>query len=130
MGLALFGAACGDGVTPEITGLHFDGQSPDSELVLLFTAEFVDEDGDLGEGFLETFVNGRPSGLGELDLRTWFLWSDVPLNATRGEIGFALELVLPEAPEAGTQFEFGARAVDGGGHVSDMRTVRLQVDPR
>lgn len=126
----LLGAACGDGMTPRITSLSFDGQAPDSDLMLLFTAAFEDDDGDLGDGFLETFVNGRPSGLGELDLRNWFLWSDLPLDATRGDVSFALELVLSDVPEGGASFDFGARAVDGAGNASETATIRLAVEPR
>ena len=122
--------ACGDDETPVLHALRYDGQAPDSELVLLFTARFSDPDGDLGEGFLETFIQGRPSGLGRLPLRPIFLWNELPLQATEGELEFHLELALASSFDVATTFELGVRAVDDAGNASELRTVRLEVTPR
>lgn len=135
LGLALSSillAACdpGDGKTPRVEELRFDGQAPDSELVLLFTVVFSDPDGDLGEGFLETFINGRPSGLGQLDLKPLFLFNELPLDATEGELAFSLELALNGEPEPNTQFDLAMRAIDAAGNPSESESVRLEVDPR
>ena len=124
--------ACGpaDGRTPRVEELRYDGQAPDSELVLLFTAHLTDPDGDLGDGDLETFINRSPSALGALALRPLFLFNGVPLDATEGEIEFSLELALPGEPQRGTRFELGVRAVDAAGNVSNIESVELELNPR
>lgn len=125
-------ASCtpGDGRTPRVEELRFDGQAPDSELVLLFTARLTDPDGDLGEGVLETFINRSPSALGALELRPLFLFNEVPLDATEGEIEFSLELALNGLPDEGTRFELGVRAVDASGNASEVESLELEVTPR
>lgn len=127
---ALLACAPSDGVTPRVEELRYDGEAPDSELVLLFTARFVDPNGDLGDGFFETFINQSASALGRLDLRPLFLFNELPLDATEGELEFSLELALNGEPEPGTQFELGIRAVDASENASDIKSVRLEVDPR
>lgn len=130
--LSLFGLACDadDGRTPRVEELRFDGQAPDSELVLLFTAHIVDPDGDVGDGNLQTFINRSPSALGALPLRPLFLMNEVPLDATDCEIGFALELALNGDPQPGTRFELGVRAVDVAGNASELASVELELNPR
>lgn len=130
VGALLAGAACGDGETPVLEDLTYDGQSPDSELVLLFTARVSDPDGDLGEGFFETFINDRPSGLGRLSLKSIFLWNELPLDARRGDLEFFLELALADAPREESTFDLGVRAVDVAGNSSELKTVRLEVTPQ
>lgn len=126
---ALLGCDVSDGETPRVEELRFDGQAPDSELVLLFNARFSDPDGDLGEGFFETFINGAPSQLGQLELKPLFLFNDLALDATEGDIAFSLELALNGEPAEDTRFQLGIRAVDAAGNASDVESVQLEVDP-
>jgi hypothetical protein len=124
----LAGARCGgDGRTPEIVELSYDGQAPDSELVLMFTASFEDGDGDLGEGYFETFINGQPSGLGPLELRQLFLANGIALDAPRGDLEFVLELAFASPPEGATTFELGVRPVDASGNAGSTATQNLRV---
>ena len=129
LGAALF-AGCDDGVSPRLEALRFDGQAPDSAAVLLFTMDFEDADGDLGRGVMETYVNGRASGLGALSFEPLFLWNELPLDATEGSLEFVLELSLSETLGEAADFELGVRAVDALLHSSQLQTVRLRVEPR
>lgn len=121
---------CYDGVSPSLHDLRFDGQAPDSPVVLLFSVDFEDPNGDLGHGLLETFINGRASGLGALGLEPTFLWNELPLDATEGTLELVLELSLAEPPSDGAEFELGVRALDSLGHVSAPATVRMRVEPQ
>ncbi|MFZ9889618.1 MAG: hypothetical protein ACO3JL_19155 [Myxococcota bacterium] len=119
-----------DGVSPRIEQLRFQGQAPDSDLVLLFASRFTDPDGDLGRGYLETFLNERPSGLGQLPLQSLFLQKGLPLDANEGTFSFALELAVAEAPAGTTPFRLGVRLVDAAGNNSQTEEVALELGPR
>jgi hypothetical protein len=125
---ALLFAACGDGVTPEITALNFKGQAPDAPLVVVTEVEFSDPDGDLADGFIETFVNNKPSGLGQLSLVPYFLFAEEPLNAGFGAFDFQLELNLGEDTEDVAVFDLGFRLTDAAGHVSPTKSIRLRLE--
>ncbi len=119
---------CSDGVTPEVRALRFVGQAPDAPLVIVTEVEFFDPDGDLAEGFLESFVNNKPSGLGQMDLLPFFLFEEHPLNLTVGTFNFQLELNLgPEAEDVAV-FDLGIRLTDASGHVSPTKSIRLRLD--
>lgn len=130
--LALWGASamlasgCGDGVTPRLLSLAYHGQAADSPTVLLFDLEFEDEDRDLGGGILETFIDGRSSGLGLLDLEPIFHWSDLPLEANRGTLSFVLEIAAPGDDAPPVEFDLGTRVQDEQGHTSSTLQVRLR----
>lgn len=121
-------AACGDPQTPRLLALQFDGQAPDSPLVLLLSVAFEDEDGDLGEGGLETFINQKATSAGALELLPIFLQSDVDPSATEGVLRFVLELSFREEPQSGTSFTLGARAVDGAQHTSSTQEIKLRLE--
>ena len=73
--------ACGDGVTPVLSDLAFEGQAVDSPLVLLLRVDFNDPDADLADGHLETFINKRATSAGQLPLLPLYLQSDLdPLS--------------------------------------------------
>ena len=136
-GLGVAGAAagfvvvlggCGDGVTPVLDDFRFDGPAPDSATVLLLSADFRDGDGDLGTGFLETFIDDEPTSAGPLELLPIFVRSDLPANATEGTLRFVLELSLGATPPpSGATFSLGARVTDADGRSSAVRAVRLQL---
>jgi hypothetical protein len=124
--LAVVGAGCDDGYTPTLSDLRYDGPAPDSATVLLLSTDFRDGDGDLGTGFLETFIDGDPTSAGPLDLLPIFLRSDVPVSATEGRLEFVLELSLGATPPpSGAAFELGVRATDAVANTSATETIRL-----
>jgi hypothetical protein len=121
-------SGCGDGVTPSLTGFRYDGPSPDSATVLLLSTEFHDGDGDLSGGFLESFVDSRPTGAGLQELLPIFLLSDVAQDATDGRLQFVLELsASADEPPAGASFRLGIRVTDAAGHASPTSDIRLRV---
>jgi hypothetical protein len=113
---------------PRITALRYDGQAPDSTLVLLFSLDFEDDEGDLGEGSMETFINNRVAGLGLSSLRPMFLQSDVDLDATAGTLHFVVELAFAGAPERGSSFSVGVRLADNEDHVSRTVDTTLHIE--
>ncbi len=126
-------SACGggDGVTPRLSALTFNGQAPDSTLVLLMSVHFEDEDGDLGGGSLETFINGTATSAGPIPFLSMFVQNDVALDATEGDLDFVLELAFAddesEWPEAGSSFKLGTRASDTEGNASSTEQVTLSL---
>jgi hypothetical protein len=124
-------AGCGDGVTPALQAFAFDGQAPQSTLVLLLSFDFEDLDGDLGEGTLRTFLNGKDTSAGALPLLPSFLASGLAPTATSGTVDFVLELAFPspeeEQPDEGATFRLGARVEDAAGHESEIRELTLRI---
>ncbi|MCP4504460.1 MAG: hypothetical protein GY822_31510 [Deltaproteobacteria bacterium] len=120
---------CNDGVSPQVSNLSYDGQASDVSTLLLFTLEFADPNGDLGDGRMETFINNRASELPPLALQPLFLREDISLTATQGLLPFEVELSLGSDPstwpDEGTGFEFGVRLEDEEGHFSDVCTLKL-----
>jgi hypothetical protein len=125
--VALMG--CGDGVTPSLSGLRFDGQAEDSASVLLFSVDFHDGDSDLGGGTLEVFLDGEPTRAGPLDLAPLFLRSGLALDATDGSLRFVLELAPASSsqPPPGTTFSLGVRATDAAAHTSPTDAISLRL---
>ncbi len=120
---------CGDGHTPRLVGLTLDGQAPDSPLVLLLSLDFVDDDGDLDEGVLDTFINGSPTSAGPMPLLPMFVGSDLEPGSTQGHLEFVLELSFADPPPpSGASFTLGARASDGGQHTSTTQELRLKLE--
>jgi hypothetical protein len=125
----LLTAACGDGRTPVLRDLRFDGQAPDSPLVILLSVGFEDPDGDLGDGHLLTLINGTPTSAGQLPLLPIFISSGVDDRATSGRLDFVLELSFADRPPpAGSAFTLGARATDGDNNTSGTQEIRLRLD--
>jgi hypothetical protein len=121
-------AGCDDGFTPSLSDLRFDGPAPDSATVLLLSVDFHDGDGDLGRGYLETFIEGDPTSAGALDLLPIFLRSDVPLNALDGTLELVLELSLgADPPASGTSFALGVRVTDAAQNTSSTEDVTLKL---
>jgi hypothetical protein len=120
-----------DGVTPRLSELTFNGQAPDSTLVLLMSVHFEDDDGDLGDGSLETFINGTTTSAGPIQFLSMFVQNDVALDATAGDLEFVLELAFDEDeadwPKEGSSFRLGARASDAAGNVSATEEVTLSL---
>ncbi|MBI1946607.1 MAG: hypothetical protein HYS27_12990 [Deltaproteobacteria bacterium] len=129
---ALLAAAlsgCGDGHTPRLSNLRLDGQAPDSPLVLLLSFDFVDEDGDLADGVLDTFLNSSPTSAGPLPLLPIFIGSDVEPGASQGHLEFVLELSFADPPpSSGSSFTMGTRATDGGDNTSTTQELRLKLE--
>lgn len=128
-GLLLAACPTSDGVSPELTDLRLRGQAPDNPLVMLMEADFIDPDGDLSGGFLETYLDGASTSLGELSLYPIFVDSDLPLDATEGLLDFVLELALSptQLPTSGAEFSLGLRATDEDGHESPLQEVRIRI---
>ena len=128
MGTLLLSGCPNDIVSPRINELTFVGQAPDAPSVLIFQVDFEDPDGDLGDGVLETFINSRPSGIGLLELNSIFLFSELPLDATRGSFDFVIEVSFDEDTPAGASFEFGARLLDSSENNSSTTTINLKLE--
>lgn len=121
--------ACPDGQTPALSHLSFDGQAPDSPVVLLLSVAFEDDIGDLSDGVLDTFINQRATSAGSLDLLPIFLRSDIEPDATSGTLHFVLELSFNDnVPDDGTTFTLGARATDSAGNASTMQEIKLRLE--
>lgn len=132
--LAACAAGCGvaaDPAAPRLSELTYEGQAPDSTLVLLMSVQFADGDGDLGDGVLETFINGKATSAGPIPLSGIFVLNDVALDATEGRLEFTLELSFPDDEEArpddGSTFRLGTRAVDVAGNESTTEQVALRL---
>jgi hypothetical protein len=122
-------SACSDGKTPSLQDMRFLGQAKDSPVVLLIETDFVDPDGDLGHGLLETFIDGRTTSLGRLDLAPIFVDSGLEFNSEEGTLHFVFELAVDEQslPESGTRFTVGVRAQDADGNLSQTAQIALQL---
>ncbi len=126
---AVAAAGCGDGRTPRLGGLHLDGQAPDSPLVLLLSFDFVDDDGDMADGVLDTFINGTPTSAGPMPLLPMFVASDLEPGETQGHLEFVLELSFADPPPpSGASFTLGARATDGANNTSTTQELRLKLE--
>ena len=122
-------AACGDGKTPVLSNLHYDGPAPDSPLVLLLSVDFADVDGDLSRGFMETFIDQRPTSAGSQPLLPVFLQNKIAESATTGTLHFVLELTFSDQiPASGTTFTLGARASDHADNTSSTQEIKLRLD--
>lgn len=112
-----------------MSNLRLDGQAPDSPLVLLLSFDFADDDGDLVDGVLDTFINSEPTSAGPLPLLPMFVTSDEAPGATAGHLEFVLELSFADPPPpSGSAFTLGARATDGANHTSSTQEVRLKLE--
>lgn len=120
---------CGVPGDPVLSGLRFHGQAKDSPLVLLLSVDFRDDDGNLSDGVLETFINQRPTSAGPLPLLPLFLSSELDERASSGTIDFVLELAFADdPPDSGTSFTLGARASDGADNTSSTQEIRLKLE--
>ncbi len=99
-------------------------------MVLIFDARFEDADGNLGRGFLETYIDGNATSLGGLPLDEIFHQNAVRYDATEGDLTFWLELTVgsDQLPESGTTFTVGVRARDEDENPSNTAEVELQLD--
>jgi hypothetical protein len=122
-------AACGGpSDVPRVEELRYLGQAKDSTLVLLFEVDFSDDNGDLNEGRLETFINDRATRLSQQPLAPLLLESGISPTATTGTFDLALEIAFVDGVEVGASFDVGTRIVDAQNHVSDTETVTLRIE--
>jgi hypothetical protein len=127
----LFLGACGDPSIPSLNDLRLEGQAPASPVVLLLIVDFADEDGDLANGTMERFIDGRPDATGASSLRPLFASSQLDPGAAEGSLEFVVELTFDfdNPPAEGTLFELGVRVQDEAGNTSNLETTRLRIDP-
>lgn len=135
IGLVALIAGCGPAPVagaPQLRDLRLDGQAPRNAMVLLFSVQFEDLEGDLGEGSLTPFVNDRDTGEAPLPLADLLLASGLEPDATAGELAFNLEVEMSldpaHRPEPGSTFKVGVEFTDEAGHVSNRPTVTLRID--
>ena len=125
---ALTLSACGDGVTPSIQSLHYDGQAPDSPLVLLFHMVLHDDNGDLAAGSYETFLNDRATATSSQPLFPLFVDAGLATTATDGTVSFIVELALPAgAVQHGSSVHLSVRVTDEAAHTSDPQAIALKL---
>jgi hypothetical protein len=118
-----------DPTMPLLTGLGFDGVSPENPTVLLFHVDFRDSDGDLAAGTLTPLVNGRATSDTPLSIRDIFLDDGMALDTPAGTLRFALEVQVASGaePESGSRFDVGFQARDGAGKTSNAPTCTLEI---
>lgn len=135
--LVLALASCGPQAAPGqpwLTELAFEGQAAKNPLVLLFSFEFADSDGDLGDGTLRPLVNGHETGDEPLALIDVMLASGVALDATAGRLNFELEVDMDldpaTRPASGSTFDVGIEVADAANNVSNHPAVTLKIEYR
>lgn len=98
-------------------------------MVLIFQTGFSDADGDLGHGFLETYIDGNSTSLGGLPMDEIFHQNGLRYDATEGDLTFWLELSVggDSLPESGTTFTVGVRARDEQENTSNTPEVELEL---
>jgi hypothetical protein len=121
-------SGCGDGVTPVINSLGYDGQAPDSPLVLLFHMVLHDDNGDLAAGSYETFLNDRATASSNQALFPLFLDAGLAPTATDGPVNFIVELALPAGEvQHGSSVHLSVRVTDESAHTSNTQAVALRL---
>ena len=121
--------ACGNSNAPVLSNLSYLGQSEDSPMVLLFTVDFSDLNGNLGTGSTEYFLDGQLTLAEGVDNQTLFLANNLDFEATEGTINFVLELMIGEDSSSTTQeeFEFAVQMRDAEGYESNREVLTLQL---
>ena len=120
-------SACGATDAPVLSELIFLGQAEENAAVLLFTVNFEDPDGDLGEGATVFLLNGEKTGLEPLSNQAVFIANDLPFDATSGTLEFVVELAFEDESLAADQeeFEFSVKMNDAAGYDSNTVQVTL-----
>ena len=98
-------------------------------MVLLFTVDFSDLNGNLGTGSTEYFLDGQLTLAEGVDNQTLFLANNLDFEATEGTINFVLELMIGEDSSSTTQeeFEFAVQMRDAEGYESNREVLTLQL---
>lgn len=132
---AVCALACGPALpagAPVVHALSYDGQAQQNPLVLLFSLQFEDADGDLGDGTLRPLVNGRPTEEEPLAMLDLLLTAGLALNAAAGTVTFELEVEMDldpaTRPKEGSTFTVGTELTDAAGHQSNRPSVTLRID--
>jgi hypothetical protein len=120
-------AACGAQEAPVLSEFTFVGQAQESPSVLLFTVDFQDSDGDLGDGATQFLLNGEQTDLEPLSNQAVFLANELPLDARQGTLEFVVELAFDDESLAAEQeeFEFSVKMNDAAGYDSNAVHVTL-----
>jgi len=110
-----------------LSELTFIGQAQASPAVLLFTVDFQDSNGDLGEGATQFLLNSEETGLDPLSNQAVFLANDLPFDATQGTLEFVVELAFDDESLVTEQeeFEFSVKMNDAAGYDSNTVHVTL-----
>jgi len=94
---------------PRLTEFDLDSQLAGDPWTAIFALTFEDNDGDLGNGNAEFFLNGGP-GATVVPLFDLFRQSSLPLDATAGRI--AVPLRFREDVQDGAGVKIGVQVVD------------------
>ncbi|MBI2378690.1 MAG: hypothetical protein HYV07_32145 [Deltaproteobacteria bacterium] len=129
LGLASGLAACGASPEawpsgrPRIDGLEYLQQTPGDPFGLEFHFSFVDDDGDLGSGTIELFVDDATRGA--LSVADVFRAQSpsIPSTAVEGDVDIVVH--LDSSIESGEEIEVGFELLDAGGRRSNRPTVTL-----
>jgi hypothetical protein len=92
---------------------------------VLFGADFTDEDGDLGGGVAEFYLNQSAKPAVQ-EMEDAFRQSGVQEGETAGSVWMALRFA--DTIEDGTGVTLGLQLVDAAGHRSNCYTVELRFD--
>ncbi|MBL92165.1 MAG: hypothetical protein CMH56_10215 [Myxococcales bacterium] len=126
---ALLGTGCGHENAPVLSKLTYLGQSEESPMVLLFAVDFTDQNGDLGSGSTEYFLDGQMTLAEGVENQSLFLANQLDFGATEGTINFVLELMVETNNASSTEeeFEFAVQMRDAEGYESNRESLRLQL---
>ena len=83
-------AACGSPDAPVISNLEFLGQAEENPTVLLFSVDFEDRDGDLGDGATTFLLNGETTSIEPLANQPLFIANNLPFEASTGTLNFVV----------------------------------------
>ncbi|MFH1811098.1 MAG: hypothetical protein ABIJ09_20325 [Pseudomonadota bacterium] len=126
--------SCGparDPQAPFLTNLSYDGQAQRNAMVLLFSVDLEDSEGDLAAGVLRPFVNDRDTGEAPVPLDELLLASSLPQDAVQGRLLFNLEVEMSldpaTRPQSGATFKVGVEIEDASQHASNRPSVTLQI---
>jgi len=98
-------------------------------MVLLFAVDFTDQNGDLGSGSTEYFLDGQMTMAEGVENQSLFLANQLDFGATEGTINFVLELMVETNNASSTEeeFEFAVQMRDAEGYESNRESLRLQL---
>ena len=119
--------ACGNVNAPALSQLVFVGQAPENPAVLLFTVNFEDANGDLGEGVTTFLLNNEETALQPLSNRSMFIANNLPFDTKSGTLEFVVELTMgDESPSTkDEEFEFSVKMNDAEGYESNEVNLKL-----
>lgn len=120
-------SGCGNANAPTLSDLDFVGQAQENPAVLLFTVNFEDANGDLGEGITTFLLNNEETALEPLSNESMFIANNLPFDTKSGTLEFVVELTMDAASPStkDEEFEFSVKMNDAEGYESNEVELNL-----